>query len=254
MSEHDPMSIAESVAGAVVAQPDLFGASAFSADEQSVLRVARFGEYTGRITTRDQARVATVVALRQQGASFREIERRTGMDPRLAHRVLEYAERAGLVPALKDVLTRKIGEVTELAADRLAEEIRSDEPDSQLIKSLAVAYGVGADKMRDASISVQGDLHVHQSVHLEGADPMRDYLRARAEALSTDSQAAPQGGKALTHNASSQQPAVLAAGQVQPIEVLAVPVPPDPALGADQVPPAPKGGGGGVAARDVGEE
>jgi hypothetical protein len=152
------------------------------------------------------------------------------------------------------VLTRKIGEVTELAADRLAEEIRNPKPDAQLIKALAVGYGVGVDKMREASISVSGDLHVHQSVNVEGIDPLREYLKARAEVLSTDSHAARQSHNMLPPNASQQSAAGLAASDAQPIEVATVVTPasePDQAADLD---PAPKGGGGGRDSRGLGGE
>lgn len=249
----DPLAIAESVAHAVVAQPDLFAGDAFSADEQSTLRVARYGDYTGKLTTRDQVRVATVVALRQQGASMREIERRTGMDHRLIHRVLEYAEKAGHVPALKDVLARRTGEITELAGERLSEELRKPQPCDKRVKAYGVAWGIGLDKERAASVTVAGDLHVHQSVHLEGADPMRAWLQERASRLSTDSHAAGTPPNSHGSNATPQPTAAKAAAAQPPaidVEASAAPDHPDQAEAGDA---GPGGGGGGRGARGSGD-
>jgi predicted nucleic acid-binding Zn-ribbon protein len=72
----DPLAIATSVAEEMASQPELFGAAAFSPEELETVRIARAGRYNAS-RTRSEARVAVVVALRQQGASLREIERRT---------------------------------------------------------------------------------------------------------------------------------------------------------------------------------
>ena len=185
LPESDPLAIAVQVAADVAGQPDLFGPAAFSDSELGIVRAARAGRYNAS-RTRDEARVAVVVALRQQGCSLRDIERRTGMDPRLVAVVVAEAERNRAVPAIKDALTRRLAETTERALDRLDEEIRSDEPDPALVRALGVAVGIGADKVAAGS-SPAGDLHLHQHVHLGGADPARDYLRQRAAALATES-------------------------------------------------------------------
>jgi transposase len=183
----DPLALATSVAEAMTRQPELFGEAAFSELELETVRVARSGRYNGSITTRNEARVAVVVALRQQGCSLREIERRTGMDTRLVNVVMREAERAGVVPAIKEVLNRRIAETTERVMDRFDEEVKKDEPDSQLVRALAVAMGVGYDKVAAGS-NPAGDVHLHLHQHAEGGDPTREYLRQRAAALATESE------------------------------------------------------------------
>lgn len=188
LTESDPLAIATTVARAVARQPDLFGPASFSPSELEIVRAARAGRYNAS-RTRDEARVAVVVALRQQGCSLREIERRTGMDPRLVAVVVAEAERNRAVPAIKEALTRRLAETTERALDRLDDEIASPKPDPALVRALGVAVGIGADKVAGSG-SPAGDLHLHQHVHLSGADPARDYLRQRAAALATESDSA----------------------------------------------------------------
>jgi hypothetical protein len=190
LPQSDPLAVAESVSEAMVRQPDLFaGGEAFSSSELEMVRHARKGRYNGAVTTRSEARVALVVALRQQGCSLREIQRRTGMDTRLVVVVLREAEKSGVVPALKEVLTRRMAETTERALDRLDEELDREEPDHQLVRALGVVAGIGADKMTAAGTGGP-DLHLHQHVHLAGADPARDYLMKRAAVLATESESA----------------------------------------------------------------
>ena len=187
LPESDPLAIATAVAGEVVAQPDLFGPAAFSDSDLAIVRAARAGRYTGA-RTRDEARVATVVALRSQGCSLRDIERRTGMDPRLVAVVVREAEQRRAVPAIKEALNRRLAETTERALDRLDDELSRQSPDPALVRALGVAVGIGADKVAGTAAAA-GDLHLHQHVHLAGADPAREYLRARAAALATESDA-----------------------------------------------------------------
>ena len=185
LSESDPLAIATAVASEVVAQPDLFGPAAFSDSDLAIVRAARAGRYTGS-RTRDEARVAVVVALRSQGCSLRDIERRTGMDPRLVAVVVREAEQRRAIPAIKEALNRRLAETTERALDRLDDELSRQDPDPALLRALGVAVGIGADKVAGTSAAA-GDLHLHQHVHLAGADPAREYLKARAAALATES-------------------------------------------------------------------
>lgn len=187
LPQADPLAIAESVSAAMVRQPDLFAGEAFSAADLEVVRHARKGRYNGAVTTRSEARVALVVALRQQGCSLREIGRRTGMDTRLVTVVLREAEKGGAVPALKEVLGRRLAETTERALDRLDEELERGEPDHQLVRALGVVAGIGADKMTAAG-SGGPDVHLHQHVHLAGSDPAKEYLMKRAKVLATESE------------------------------------------------------------------
>ena len=187
LSESDPLAIATAVASEVVAQPDLFGPAAFSDSDLAIVRAARAGRYTGS-RTRDEARVAVVVALRSQGCSLRDIERRTGMDPRLVAVVVREAEQRRAIPAIKEALNRRLAETTERALDRLDDELSRQDPDPALLRALGVAVGIGADKVAGTSAAA-GDLHLHQHVHLAGADPAREYLKARAAALATESDA-----------------------------------------------------------------
>lgn len=215
LPQSDPLAVAESVSEAMTRQPDLFaGGEAFSHSELELVRHARKGRYNGSVTTRNEARVALVVALRQQGCSLREIQRRTGMDTRLVVVVLREAEKSGAVPAIKEVLTRRLAETTERALDRLDEELDREEPDHQLVRALGVVAGIGADKMTAAGTGGP-DLHLHQHVHLAGSDPARDYLMRRARVLATESESAQQ---------ASESPPIAAgvdgvAGLAAPIDV-----------------------------------
>jgi hypothetical protein len=140
---------------------------------------------------------------------------------------------------MKEVLQRRLAETTERALDRLDQEIVRDEPDPQLVRSLGVVAGIGADKLA-AAANPAGDLHLHQHVHLAASDPAREYLRQRAEFLSIESGSV--GATAIAKDSSGlvgetachAAPACIDVGQAQ-----------DPA-GAhpDQAPPA----GGGLAA------
>lgn len=242
LPESDPLALATAVALDVARQPELFGPARFSDSELAIVRAARAGRYNAS-RTRDEARVAVVVALRQQGCSLREIERRTGMDPRLVSVVVAEAERNRAVPAIKDALTRRLAETTERALDRLDDEIRADKPDPALVRALGVAVGIGADKVAGAG-SPAGDLHLHQHVHLDGADPARDYLRQRAAALATESDSGQIPGISSPTPSVSEAAAGLAAsagdgstrsGPVVDVQAEAV------RPGSDQV--DPRGGG-----------
>lgn len=209
LPESDPLAIATVVSLDVARQPDLFGPAAFSDSELGIVRAARAGRYNAS-RTQDEARVAVVVALRQQGCSLREIERRTGMDPRLVAVVVAEAERNRAVPAIKEALTRRLAETTERALDRLDDEIAAPKPDPALVRALGVAVGIGADKVAGSG-SPAGDLHLHQHVHLAGADPARDYLRQRAAALATESDSVSTSGNHGRSGSVSHAAAELAA-------------------------------------------
>jgi len=223
-AQSDPLAVAEHVAQAFKSQPELFDPAAFSAEELETVRAARsLSRYNGA-RTRSEARVATVVALRQQGCSLREIERRTGMDTRLVSIVIREAERAQIVPALKEMVTRRLAETTERALDRLDQELGHGTPDAQLVRALGVVAGIGADKIAAASTPA-GDLHLHQHVHLAGVDPAREYLKARAEALATESDSVGSGVVSSVSGGFSASAADLAASAVRseaaPIDVQA---------------------------------
>lgn len=252
MSEgYDSLEIAERVAIETASQPELFGPGAFSGADLGVIRVARRGTYSGAITCRDEAMVAKIVALRQQGASFRAIERATGTDRRVVSAVLQYAEKRQEIAPLKEVVMRRMAEVTERAIDRLSDELDKEEADPQMVRALGVVAGVGSDKLAAAS-QVAGELHLHQHVHLEGQDPTRDWLRARAAALATESKAAAGDGKSLQVNGSTEMAAALAAsaGAVDPqldppaAGVADVVVDIDPAPRLTPAPPATASTGG----------
>lgn len=231
----DPLAIASAVASAVSSQPELFGAGSLTAEEHEIVSIARRGSYSGKITMRQEAVVAQIVALRQQGCSMREIARRTGRDPRVIRVVLQLAEQRKEIAPLKDEVTRRLAEVTESAIERLQEEIDKPKADPAMIRSLGVVAGIGSDKV-SAAPQVSGDLHLHQHIH-GPADPMREYLAQRSAVLATESDAAAQAPKSRPINGSTPAAAAVAAtpcsGPTLEVE-------------ADVV-PEPDQGGGGVA-------
>jgi hypothetical protein len=247
--EFDSLAIAEAVVAEALSQPELFGPSSFSKEELAIVRIARKGCYNGA-RTRDEARVSTVVALRQQGCSLSEIERRTGMDTRLISIVVKEAERHRVVPAIRDMVTRRLAETTELVLDRLDATIRDPEADPQMVRALGVVAGIGADKV-SAGAGPIGDLHLHQHVHLAGSDSGLEYLKQRAAALTTESESASTASKAPPIEGFHPDDAGLAAsGDARTarigatIDVAAEPV--DPAAAAPAGPGAagpPRGGG-----------
>jgi hypothetical protein len=236
----DPLAIATAVAAAVSSQPDLFGAGSLSAEEHNLVRIARRGTYSGQITLKNEARVAQVVALRQQGCSMREIHRRTGMDHRVIRVVLQHAEKRREITALKDEVTRRLAEVTESAIERLQEEIDKPKADPAMIRSLGVVAGIGSDKV-SAAPQVTGDLHLHQHIH-GPADPMREYLVQRSAVLATESEAAASAPKSNGHNGASSRAAAVAADSCAgPTIDVQAPEAPEAAQGGGGVAQAPGG-------------
>lgn len=240
----DPLAIAESVAAGFSTQPELFGGAAFSPAELELVRVARSGRYNGA-RTRDEGRVAVVVALAQLGCSQREIQRRTGMDTRLVRVVLEQAERAGVVPALKEAVQRRAAELGEQALEVLRDVLdQGVGADPQLLRSIGVVSGILLDKAAGAA-GAAGAQHLHFHQAPGGADPAAEYFRMRAAALSTECEAAAPGPKPQQNAASGSVAVGLAAPPV--VDVESEPVQDPVQNGAPEAPAPPPGGGVGGA-------
>ncbi len=156
----------------VARQPDLFAAISGSVADQEIVRAARERRYHGGRVP--EARAAQIVALRVTGASLREIERQTGADHRTIKAVVRCAEEQGMVPALKEVVARRMLELAEKTADIVDRELDSDEPDAQLIKAGWVGIGIAADKAAAASAPAP-QLHLHAHLGVGDQDPASIY-------------------------------------------------------------------------------
>jgi DNA-binding MarR family transcriptional regulator len=208
------------IAEEVSRQPDLFAAIEADVREYAVIQAARERRYDG--TRTEEARAAQIVALRATGASLRAIERRLGADRRTVSAVVRAAEEQGLVPALKDVVARRMAELTERTMEMLERELDSPKPDAQLIKAGWVGAGIGADKLVAAPAPAP-QLHLHAHSHRVDQDPASIY----AEMLrSADVESVGSVAKALPSNGAARVDTVLDAetvrdtgsgGQVDPV-------------------------------------
>ena len=163
------------LASEVSKQPDLFAALAGIPDEQAIVRAASDKRYTGDRVP--EARATQIVALRLSGCSLREIERRIGADHRTVSAVVAIAERQGIIPALKEAVQRQVLELTEETIEVVRRELRSEEPDAQLIKAGWVGAGIGMDKAAMVAPVGELHLHLHQGAVAAGSDPAAEYAR-----------------------------------------------------------------------------
>ena len=155
-------------------QPELFSDLEGSVAEMEIVRAARERRYDGSGTP--GARAAQIVALRVAGASLCEIRRRLGADPRTVSAVIRAAEEQGIVPTIKEVVSRRMAELTEKTMTALDRELDSPTPDAQLVKSLWVGTGIGADKL-GAAAAPAPQLHLHAHVGPSDQDPAAVYAR-----------------------------------------------------------------------------
>lgn len=240
-------------------QPELFACGSIPVEVDTVT-AARTGAFSGTTTcnSKHETRALTIAALRLAGVSKRQVAEQLRCSRNTIDAVMEVLDARGKIEPLKERLPRLMasaaGEAMEWAREIIEERIVSADRAATL-KALGVLGGITLTHMQAAAPhQAAGDLHLHQHVHLEGADPMREFLRARAAALSTDSHAACQPHNALVDNATSDQTAALAACAEPSIEVQVEslsPPSPDAPPDADQV---PTGGGGGLVARPAGED
>jgi transposase-like protein len=239
----------ESLVREVESQPELFDAP----EDREILAEAKRSlsggifAFTGSTVQKDERRALQIAILRLSGTSKREIARRIGCSRNVIDAVIEQLERAGKIEPLKDRLPRLLGAMAEDAAERARDLIHDGDISNQtagMLKSLGVLAGIGADKSAAAQ-SISGDLHLHQHVHLGDADPLRDYLSQRAQALATESNAGGSAPKSLSGNGASDLAAGVAAGSGAVVEVEATIEAPDPTgFGPDQAAADDRGAGG----------
>jgi transposase-like protein len=237
----------------VESQPSLFEPDGTTPVDFGGLKAAReitegaVFAFTGKITSRNEQKAAGIALLRLSGVSKREIARRVGCSRNVIDAVIDKLEDLGKLEPLKDRLPRLLGRVAEDAAEAAREIIDSgviDTATASYLKSLGVLAGIGADKSAAAQ-SISGDLHLHQHLHVGDADPLRDYLSQRAQALATESNAGGNGAKSLPRNGSPDLAAGVAAGSGAVVEVEATIEAPDPTgSGPDQAAADDRGAGG----------
>jgi len=184
----------------IVRQPDLFASISAIQVEQDVVQAARGRRYTGARVP--EARAAQIVALRLAGTSLRGIERQTGADKRTVAAVVEIAEQQGVVPPLKERLTRRMAELSDRTMDMVERELESDEPDAQLIKAGWVGVGIAADKSAAAgALGGASDLHQHLHLHVAGPeDPAAIYARMLSGSRPVDAQSEVHGRNLLVRS------------------------------------------------------
>lgn len=220
--------------------------------EADTVQAARIFAFSGRTTCngKHEARALTMAAMRLAGISKRKIARSLECSRNTIDAVMDHLERAGKIEPLKERLPRLLGATAEDAAERARELIQDGEVSTEvasMLKALGVIAGIGSDKVRDAA-AASGDLHLHQHVHLESSDPGLEYLKSRAAALATDSEAAAASCKSLVLNGAPLESAALAAESMPPTLDLepAAPVDADPPLPPDDPEPGEDEGAGGV--------
>jgi hypothetical protein len=236
----------------VVSQPSLFDGDDAPIDYQTVTEAKAISEgavfvYTGSTVSRNEQKAMAIAIMRLSGVPKREIARRCQCSRHVIDLVLEQLEQAGKIAPLRERLPRLLGQVAEDAAEAAREIIHAgviDAPTAAYLKALGVLSGIGADKHAGAQ-AVAGDLHLHQHVHLGDADPLRDYLSQRAQALATESNAGGSAPKSLRGNGASDLAAGVAAGSGAVVEVEGRLEAPDPTgSGPDQADDQDQGAGG----------
>lgn len=247
-----------SLAAQLGSQPELFDPTLLPVEVDTV-SAARVFAFSGTTTcnSRHETRALTIAALRLAGVSKRQIARDLSCSRNTIDAVMEVLDERGKIEPLKERLPRLMAsaavEAMEWAREIIDERVVSADRAATL-KALGVLGGITSTHMQAAGAQPAGDLHLHQHVHLEGVDPMRDYLRARAKVLATDSHAAGEEPKVLGANASTQNAAAMAAGASPVIDVPIEPLSPPASPAPPDADPATKGGGGGVDSRGLGEE
>jgi hypothetical protein len=104
-----------SVAADLLSQPELL-APVFEDSKPVVQELpALLGRYTGERSTRDEARLLLVGALRLLGASDREIETQAGVTRRTIPLMLAALEQSGRITPLKERLATLTGDNAERA-------------------------------------------------------------------------------------------------------------------------------------------
>lgn len=101
----------------------------------------------------DEAVNVRVGAMRLLGLSDRAIERECGVDRRTIPHCLKYLEDMRLLPAVKDRLAMRTGDLSERSAlvlsvllDRATTEVSADL--AAMIKAVATAHGITVEKMQ----------------------------------------------------------------------------------------------------------
>jgi hypothetical protein len=237
----------------VVSQPSLFDGEDAPIDYQTVTEAKAISEgavfvYTGSTVSMNEQKAMAIAIMRLSGVPKREIARRCQCSRHVIDLVLEQLEQAGKIAPLRERLPRLLGQVAEDAAEAAREIIHAgviDAPTAAYLKALGVLSGIGADKHAGAQ-AVAGDLHLHQHVHLGDADPLRDYLRQRSEAMATESNAGGAGANSLQRNGTSDLAAGVAAGSGAVVEVEACPAATDSAGSETDQAADPDRGAGGV--------
>src|SRR5262245_56402734 len=241
------------IAGHLASQPELFDRHQLPIESDTVT-AARVFACSGRTicNSKHEARALTIAALRLAGVGKKEICRQLSCHSSTVDAVMIELERQGKIETAKDRLPRLLAN-TALEAGEWAREIIEERKISSdraaMVRALGVVAGIGSDKA--AAVAPAGDLHLHQHVHLEGADPMKDYLKQRAAALATDSNSAGGTAKPLMESATAQWAAALAA--CCPAEIGVEAVPAEPSVSTPGEPPTGTGtGAGGGSAQPAG--
>lgn len=117
--------------------------------DTDLTRAAKAISFTGKITSRDEARALAIAACKLAGLSDRETAKRIGCSRNTIGPVIGLLERSGKLLPLQQRLSDKLGRVAESSADEIQRIIGEGEWDmdrSGAVKALAVAAGIATEK------------------------------------------------------------------------------------------------------------
>lgn len=156
-------------------QPPLFLDSQLPSLPQ-LTEAAKCYVHTGKITCKNEQRAADIATAFLETGQYLTVAKRFGISPNTVHAVVEVLERAGKLDDLKQRLSRKLGILAEVSAERAIQMVNDGKCPANV---LPINVGVAIEKKALIDGEATQRVETVRSQPLDASDVLA-YLRAKA--------------------------------------------------------------------------